>query len=147
MIIIINYFERDELIGEVLEMLASKDFYIYKARFMLYPTSIYIYIVNPKNPSQVDLYYYNLGVGSWTIRPEKLKAKDKPMEGAILLSDINFDVYKKIVATSVEILKDMGDYNEYITMNDEVGIKYVSIELKGEYLFFKARLKGVREDI
>lgn len=138
--------KRNEVMNELFDLVGKKDFYIYEARFRLHDSSIYIYIVNPDNTKYVDLYYYNSGIGSWTVSPEKLSADDDPMARAILLSDIDFDNYNKIMDVGIGILKEIGDYREFNTMNRELGINIIRTQWRGEDLVFKAELKGVRED-
>lgn len=143
---LLNPDKRNEVMEELFELVGARDFYIYEAKFRLYDSSIYIYIVNPNTPKNVDLYYYNPGIGSWNIIPEKLSADVDPLERAILLSDIDFASYNKIIDIGTEILKEIGDYREFNTMNKELGINMISTHQHGEDLVFKAELKGVRED-
>ena len=143
---ILNPDKRDEVMDELFDLVGTRDFYIYEARFRLHDSSIYIYIVNPDNPKYVDLYYFNSGIGSWTVSPEKLSADVDPMEGAILLSDIDFDNYNKIRNVGIEILKEIGDYREFNTMNSQLGINMISTHWRDDDLVFKAEVKGVRED-
>ncbi len=143
---ILNPDKRDEVMEELFELVGTRDFYIYEARFRLYDSSIYIYIVNPDHPEYVDLYYYNSGIGSWHIIPEKLSADVDPRAGAILLSDIDFENFNKIMEVGTEILKEIGDYREFNIMNNELGINMISTHWQGEDLVFKAEVKGVRED-
>lgn len=143
---ILNPDKRDEVMEELFELVGKRDFYIYEARFRLYDSSIYIYIVNPDTLKYVDLYYYNSGIGSWHIIPEKLSADVDPMARAILLSEIDFDSFNKIMDAGIEILKEIGDYREFNIMNNELGINMISTHWQGEDLVFKAEVKGVRED-
>lgn len=143
---LLNPDKRDEIMEKLFELVETRDFYIYDARFRLYDSSIYIYIVNPDTPKYVDLYYYYSGIGSWTVLPEKLSADIDPMARAILLSDIDFENYNKIMDVGIEILKEIGDYRAFNTMNSELGINTISTRWRGEDLVFQTVLKGVRED-
>lgn len=143
---LLNPDKRDEIMEELYELVGTRDFYIYDARFRLYDSSIFIYIVNPDTPKYVDLYYYNSGIGSWTVLPEKLSADIDPMARAILLSDIDFENYNKIMDVGIEILKEIGDYRAFNTMNSELGINTISTRWLGGDLVFQTVLKGVRED-
>ncbi|MGY3776850.1 hypothetical protein [Helcococcus sueciensis] len=143
---LLNTKKRDEVMEELFELVDTRDFYIYQTRFRILDNSIYIYIVNPNNPEQVDLYYYNLSVGKWIIQPEKLSANTDPMKDSILFSNINFDAFEKIIETGKEVLKEIGDYREYNIMNKDLGINTISAHLDGEDLIFKAKVEGVRED-
>lgn len=143
---LLNPDKRDEIMEELYELVGTRDFYIYDARFRLYDSSIFIYIVNPDTPKYVDLYYYNSGIGSWTVLPEKLSADIDPMARAILLSDIDFENFNKIMDVGIEILKEIGDYRAFNTMNSELGINTISTRWLGGDLVFQTVLKGVRED-
>ena len=83
---------------------------------------------------------------NWYIIPKKIKAEDDPMENSILLSQINFSTYKKMVHAGIELLKEIGDYNEYNLMTDDLGFDSIYTSYKGPDLLFKTRLQGSRED-
>lgn len=143
---LLNTKKRDEVMEKLFELVGTRDFYIYQTRFRIHDTSIYIYIVNPNNPEQVDLYYYNLSIGNWIVNPEKLSADTDPMKDSLLFSDINYDAFEKIIDTGKEVLKEMGDYREYNIMNQDLGIDSISTHLDGEDIIFKTKVKGIRED-
>ncbi|WP_425538407.1 hypothetical protein [Microaceticoccus formicicus] len=134
------------LIEDLRDQVGAKDFYIYKKNIRVYNHSLYVYVIDPENQNHVDLYYYNLSNDSWHIIPEKIKADVDPMENSILLSEINFSSYKKMVDKGIELLKEIGDYNEYNLMTDDLGFDSIYTPYNGPDLLFKARLQGSRED-
>lgn len=135
-----------DLIKDLAHTVGANDFYLYEADIKVYDTSLYAYVIDPKNPEHVDLYYYNLGIGDWHIRPEKIETGIDPKDNSILLSEINVDAYKKIVQTGTEILKEMDDYKETYLWDNNFGISYIYTQYKGEDLVFRATVKGTRED-
>lgn len=68
-----NLLLNNDLLKDLMKNLAhtvgTNDFYLYEADIKVYDTSLYTYVIDPKNPEHVDLYYNNLGIGDWHIRP------------------------------------------------------------------------------
>lgn len=144
--LLLNNDKLHALIEDLRDQVGPKDFYIYKTNIRVYNESLYVYVVDPENQKHVDLYYYNMSNDNWYIIPEKIKAEDDPMENSILLSQINFSTYKKMVHKGIELLKEIGDYNEYNLMTDDLGFDSIYTSYKESALFFKTRLQGSRED-
>ncbi|WOS96859.1 hypothetical protein [Nosocomiicoccus massiliensis] len=141
-----NRDKRDEIMESLFELVGTREFYVYEGRIMLNSTNLYVYVVDPNNTKHVDLYYYNMSIGSWSIIPEKLKEDVDPVTASIQVSQFNFDSYEKIVDTAIEILKDMGEYDESTTIINDNNIATIQSRFDGNDVSFNTLLKGTRED-
>ncbi|WP_040928263.1 hypothetical protein [Nosocomiicoccus massiliensis] len=141
-----NRDKRDEIMESLFELVGTRDFYVYEGCIMLNSTSLYVYVVDPNNTKHVDLYYYNMSTGSWSIIPEKLKEDVDPVTASFQVSQFNFDSYEKIVDTLIEILKDMGEYDESTTIINDNNISTIQSRFDGNDVSFNTQLKGTRED-
>lgn len=135
-----------DLKNDLIDQVGADDFHIYKTGLTVCDNSLYAYVIDPEKPENVDLYYYNLSIGDWEIMPQKIGADTNPMNNSFLLSQINFDSYKKMVDTSLEILMEMDDFEEAHLWDRNFGINYIYTQFKGEDLVFKTSFKGSRED-
>ena len=135
-----------ELKNDLIDQVGTGDFYLYKAGINVYDNSLYAYVIDPERKENVDFYYYNLSIGDWHIIPQKIGPDTNPMDDSILLSQINFDAYKKMVDTSLEILKEMDDFEEVQLWAGDFGTNYIYTQYKDKHLVFRGTVKGPRED-
>jgi hypothetical protein len=134
--------------------LAWDEVYVHSGLIDIYKDHISMELHKPENYNHVDSYSYDVDEDEWQTRPMRNLDSDTPLERALLLTDIPLRSLYKVTEASLEVLKEIGEYNEdfpYENASTFRGIQSIRISLyrkDGERIvLFESTVRGERDHI
>lgn len=102
-------------------------------------------LIDPTNEEFVDTYVYIKSLGDWQIRPDKNPASRS--NESISINKLPIENIDKVMETSLDLLKEMGDYSEYdMTSDMNYGVNGVYTNFYKGDLIFRTHVRGSRKD-
>lgn len=92
--------------------LGGDEFYVKDGLIDIGEKSVNLMVHSPSNPKQVDIYNYNAEDGYWESSPAQNLDKENPLENSYRLSDLPIENFHPVVQQSLQLLQDLGAYNE-----------------------------------